>query len=161
MTEFGFPVGPITLLDEVGLAVGAKVARVMHGAYGERLAPSDVLDRLLADDRHGRKNGRGLYEYTDGKTAGPAATAPPRRGAAAQENPPQPTVERRLLYAMLNEAAMAAHEGVIHTPRDGDIGAIFGIGYPAFRGGPLRTIDTLGPARVAETLRELANIYGP
>ena len=77
-----------------------------------------------------------------------------------QENTPAATVERRLLYAMLNEAAMAAHEGVIRTPRDGDIGAIFGIGYPAFRGGPLRTIDTLGPARVADTLRELAGIYG-
>ncbi|HLS48129.1 MAG TPA: fatty acid oxidation complex subunit alpha FadJ [Gemmatimonadales bacterium] len=161
MTEYGFPVGPITLLDEVGLDVGAKVAKVMHEAYGERLAPSDVLDRMLADDRQGRKNGRGFYEYKDGKKAGPDPSVATLLGTTPQENTPQPTVERRLLYAMLNEAAMAAHEGVIHTPRDGDIGAIFGIGYPAFRGGPLRTIDTLGPARVAETLRELANIYGP
>ncbi|HEU4830033.1 MAG TPA: fatty acid oxidation complex subunit alpha FadJ [Gemmatimonadales bacterium] len=160
MTEYGFPVGPVTLLDEVGLDVGAKVAKVMHGAYGERLEPSDVLDRMLADDRQGRKNGRGFYEYRDGKKAGPDAGVYALLGVTPQENTPAATVERRLLYAMLNEAAMAAHEGVIRSPRDGDIGAIFGIGYPAFRGGPLRTIDTLGPARVADTLRELAGIYG-
>ena len=160
MTEYGFPVGPVTLLDEVGLDVGAKVAKVMHAAYGERLEPSDVLDRMLADDRQGRKNGRGFYEYRDGKKAGPDASVPALLGVTPQENTPAATVERRLLYAMLNEAAMAAHEGVIRTPRDGDIGAIFGIGYPAFRGGPLRTIDALGPARVADTLRELAGIYG-
>jgi 3-hydroxyacyl-CoA dehydrogenase/enoyl-CoA hydratase/3-hydroxybutyryl-CoA epimerase len=160
MTEYGFPVGPVTLLDEVGLDVGAKVAKVMHEAYGERLEPSDVLDRMLADGRQGRKNGRGFYEYRDGKKAGPDASISTVLGVTPQENTPAATVERRLLYAMLNEAAMAAHEGVIRTPRDGDIGAIFGIGYPAFRGGPLRTIDTLGPARVADTLRELAGIYG-
>ena len=160
MTEYGFPVGPVTLLDEVGLDVGAKVAKVMHGAYGDRLEPSDALDRMLADGRQGRKNGRGFYEYRDGKKAGPDASVYALLGVTPQENTPAATVERRLLYAMLNEAAMAAHEGVIRTPRDGDIGAIFGIGYPAFRGGPLRTIDTLGPARVADTLRELAGIYG-
>ncbi len=160
MTEYGFPVGPVTLLDEVGLDVGAKVAKVMHGAYGDRLEPSDALERMLADGRQGRKNGRGFYEYRDGKKAGPDASVYSLLGVTPQENTPAATVERRLLYAMLNEAAMAAHEGVIRTPRDGDIGAIFGIGYPAFRGGPLRTIDTLGPARVADTLRELAGIYG-
>jgi 3-hydroxyacyl-CoA dehydrogenase/enoyl-CoA hydratase/3-hydroxybutyryl-CoA epimerase len=69
-------------------------------------------------------------------------------------------VERRLVYAMLNEAAAACGEGVIRNPRDGDIGAIFGIGFPAFRGGPLRMIDDLGAARVVETLHELEDQYG-
>ncbi|HEU5050145.1 MAG TPA: 3-hydroxyacyl-CoA dehydrogenase family protein, partial [Gemmatimonadales bacterium] len=147
--------------DEVGLDVGAKVAAVMHGAYGERLQPSDVLERMLADDRQGRKNGRGFYEYRDGKKQGPDPSVPTLLGVTPQANTPATTVERRLLYVMLNEAAMAAHEGVIRSPRDGDVGAIFGIGYPAFRGGPLRTIDALGPARVVDTLRELAGIYGP
>jgi 3-hydroxyacyl-CoA dehydrogenase / enoyl-CoA hydratase / 3-hydroxybutyryl-CoA epimerase len=61
---------------------------------------------------------------------------------------------------MLNEAAMAADEGVVRSPRDGDIGAIFGIGYPPFRGGPLRLIDDLGPVNVVRTLQELAAAYG-
>ena len=65
-----------------------------------------------------------------------------------------------LVYIMLNEAAMAVEEGVVRSPRDGDIGAIFGIGYPPFRGGPLRYIDDLGAVNVVDTLRQLANAYG-
>ena len=70
-------------------------------------------------------------------------------------------VERRLLYIMLNEAAMAHGEGVVRHPRDGDIGAIFGIGFPPFRGGPLRMIDDTSATRVADTLRQLATAHGP
>jgi 3-hydroxyacyl-CoA dehydrogenase/enoyl-CoA hydratase/3-hydroxybutyryl-CoA epimerase len=61
---------------------------------------------------------------------------------------------------MLNEAAMAFSEGVVRSPRDADIGAIFGIGFPAFRGGPLRMIDDLGPGRVVETLYQLQEQFG-
>jgi len=70
-------------------------------------------------------------------------------------------VEQRLVYSMLNEAAMAAGEGVVRSARDGDIGAIFGIGYPPFRGGPLRYIDELGAPNVVSTLRELEQRVGP
>jgi 3-hydroxyacyl-CoA dehydrogenase/enoyl-CoA hydratase/3-hydroxybutyryl-CoA epimerase len=70
-------------------------------------------------------------------------------------------VQQRLLYAMLNEAAMAAGEGVVRSPRDGDIGAVFGIGFPAFRGGPLRMIDDLGASRVVQMLRSLEASHGP
>lgn len=70
-------------------------------------------------------------------------------------------VERRLVFAMLNEAAMAADEEVVRSARDGDVGALFGIGYPAFRGGPLRTIDDIGPRRVVEVLSDLADVHGP
>ena len=160
MTRFGFPVGPVTLLDEVGLDVGAKVAHVMHAAYGDRFAPSDALERMLADGRQGRKNGRGFYKYADGKKAGPDESVNALLGITPQQNVSDGAVEKRLLYAMLNEAARAAGEGVVRSARDGDIGAVFGIGFPAFRGGPLRVIDDLGAARVVETLRELAGIYG-
>lgn len=160
MTRFGFPVGPIALLDEVGLDVGEKAAGVMQAAYGERLAPSPVIAKMVADGRLGRKSGRGFYRYADGRKSGvdPAAYAAigirPRDGVA-------PTmVEQRLVYAMLNEAARAADEGVIRSPRDGDIGAIYGIGFPPFRGGPLRMIDDLGPRRVADVLGDLASAYG-
>ena len=69
-------------------------------------------------------------------------------------------VTRRLVYSMLNEAAMACSEGVVRSPRDADIGAVFGIGFPAFRGGPLRMIDDVGPGRVVETLYQLQEQFG-
>ena len=160
MTKFGFPVGPVTLLDEVGLDVGAKVAGVMHAAFGERFAPANVVDRMVADQRLGRKNGRGFYLYQDGKKAGADESVYRLLGITPKENTSAAMVEQRLVYAMLGEAARAAGEGVVRSPRDGDVGAIFGIGFPPFRGGPLRMIDDLGPARVVEVLRELAGIYG-
>jgi 3-hydroxyacyl-CoA dehydrogenase/enoyl-CoA hydratase/3-hydroxybutyryl-CoA epimerase len=82
-------------------------------------------------------------------------------GARPVEDADAGVVERRLVYVMLNEAAMAADEEVVRSARDGDVGAVFGIGYPAFRGGPLRTIDDLGARRVVETLQDLADVHGP
>jgi 3-hydroxyacyl-CoA dehydrogenase/enoyl-CoA hydratase/3-hydroxybutyryl-CoA epimerase len=81
-------------------------------------------------------------------------------GVRPQEKNSPAEIEQRLVYIMLNEAAMAVNEGVVQRPRDGDIGAIFGIGYPPFRGGPLRMIDDLGPSNVVRTLKELAAAYG-
>ena len=85
----------------------------------------------------------------------------PLLGVRPVEDADATVVERRLVYAMLNEAAMALDEGAVRSSRDGDIGALFGIGYPAFRGGPLRTIDDLTASRVADVLRDLADVHGP
>ena len=70
-------------------------------------------------------------------------------------------LEQRLVFALLNEAALALSEGVVRSPRDGDIGAIFGIGYPPFRGGPLRYIDQQGAKEVVRTLEALSALHGP
>lgn len=161
MTRFGFPVGPVTLLDEVGLDVGAKAAGVMHASFGDRLAPSPVVAKMLGDKRLGRKNGRGFYLYRDGEKHGPDETVYDLLGIRPSAPASTDLVEKRLVYSMLNEAAMAAGEGVVRSPRDGDIGAIFGIGYPPFRGGPLRTIDDLGQSSVVQVLRELESKVGP
>lgn len=161
MTAWGFPVGPMTLLDEVGFDVGQKAGAVMHEAFGARLAPSPVLERLVADGRLGRKNGRGLYRYVRGKKKGVDESAYRVLGVSPQASADRRRAEERLLYLMLNEAALACAEGVVRSPRDGDIGAIFGIGFPPFRGGPLRVIDTLGATRVVETLDRLAAAHGP
>lgn len=160
MTHWGFPVGPVTLLDEVGLDVGQKAGQVMYEAFGERLSPADVLNRMLADGRKGRKSGRGFFQYQDGKKAGVDETAYRVLGVAPLAESDRSEIERRLVHAMLNEAAMAVGEGVVRSPRDGDIGAIFGIGYPPFRGGPLRTIDALGAGNVVDTLEALATAHG-
>jgi 3-hydroxyacyl-CoA dehydrogenase/enoyl-CoA hydratase/3-hydroxybutyryl-CoA epimerase len=120
----------------------------------------NTLDRLLAAGRLGRKNGRGFYRYRKGKKAGPDAGVSGLLGARSAEGAATDLVERRLVYAMLNEAAMACAETVIRNPRDGDIGAIYGIGFPPFRGGPLRLIDDLGASKVVSTLHELEDQYG-
>ncbi len=160
MTRFGFPVGPVTLLDEVGLDVAQKAAGVMHGAFGARLAPSDLVRTMTADGRLGRKNGRGFYRYEAGKRRGPDDSVYRLAGVTKLPNVDEPWVERRLVYSMLNEAALAVADGVIRSPRDGDIGAIFGIGFPPFRGGPLRMIDSVGASQVVRTLRELGDAHG-
>ncbi|MEO8293987.1 MAG: fatty acid oxidation complex subunit alpha FadJ [Gemmatimonadota bacterium] len=160
MTRWGFPVGPIALLDEVGLDVAAKAGKVMHEAFGERLKPNEVVSRMTADNRLGRKNGRGFYHYHEGHKTGVDDQVYDVLGVRPQEKSSPIGIEQRLVYIMLNEAAMAVDEGVVRSPRDGDIGAIFGIGYPPFRGGPLRVIDDLGAASVVRTLNELASAYG-
>ena len=160
MTEWGFPVGPVALLDEVGLDVAQKAAKVMQEAYGERMRPGVGLERLLQAGRLGRKNGRGFYRYRDGHKTGVDDGVYGLLNVKPSDSADPETVRRRLVYAMLNEAAAACGEGVIRSARDGDIGAIYGIGFPAFRGGPLRMIDDFGAARVIETLYELQDRYG-
>ena len=160
MTAWGFPVGPIALLDEVGLDVAQKAAGVMQDAFGDRMRPAGAIGKMLGESRLGRKNGRGFYRYEAGHKAGVDETVYGLIGTRPQEQPDAALIERRLVFAMLNEAAAACAEQVVRTPRDGDIGAVFGIGFPAFRGGPLRMIDDLGAARVVETLHELQDQFG-
>jgi 3-hydroxyacyl-CoA dehydrogenase / enoyl-CoA hydratase / 3-hydroxybutyryl-CoA epimerase len=161
MTTWGFPVGPVALLDEVGLDVARKAGAVMHDAFGARLAPPEVLGRLATDGRLGRKNGRGFYRYHEGHKAGPDESVYPLLGVRPVEDADVGLVQRRLVHVMLNEAAMALDEEVVRSPRDGDVGALFGIGFPAFRGGPLRAIDDLTATRVVEVLRDLQDVHGP
>jgi 3-hydroxyacyl-CoA dehydrogenase/enoyl-CoA hydratase/3-hydroxybutyryl-CoA epimerase len=160
MTGFGFPVGPVALLDEVGLDVAQKAGGVMHEAFGDRMKPAAVLPRMLGATRLGRKNGRGFYVYKAGHKAGVDKSVYQLLGVRPSEEVHQDLVERRLVYSMLNEAALACADGVVRSPRDADIGAIFGIGFPAFRGGPLRMIDDVGAGRVVEVLYQLQEQFG-
>jgi 3-hydroxyacyl-CoA dehydrogenase/enoyl-CoA hydratase/3-hydroxybutyryl-CoA epimerase len=160
MTRYGFPVGPATLLDEVGLDVAAKAGGVMQAAFGDRLAPSELIPKLLADGRMGRKNGRGLFHYKEGKKAGVDESVYALLGVTPRSEVDEVDVRDRLVCLMLNEAAMALADGVVRSPRDGDIGAIFGIGFPPFRGGPLRAIDAMGPAMLVQRLEALALAHG-
>ena len=159
-TAWGFPVGPVALLDEIGLDVAHKAAETMHAAYGDRMKGGNTLDHMLAAGRLGRKNGRGFYRYRGGRKAGADTSVYGLLGARPVENTSTELIERRLIYVMLNEAAAACAEEVVRSARDGDIGAIYGIGFPAFRGGPLRAIDDLGASRVVSTLHELEDQYG-
>lgn len=161
MTGWGFPVGPVTLLDEVGLDVAAKAGAVMHDAFGARLEPAIDLAALLADGRAGRKNSRGFYRYRDGKRAGADPTVYRLLGLTRRRSPPDlGPVAERLAFAMLNESARALDDGVLRQPRDGDVGALFGIGFPPFRGGPFRTLDAMGARASVDTLERLAAAHG-
>jgi 3-hydroxyacyl-CoA dehydrogenase/enoyl-CoA hydratase/3-hydroxybutyryl-CoA epimerase len=161
MMEFGFPVGPITLLDEVGIDVAEKAAGVLHNAFGDRLAPAPGLSRLVEAGYLGRKAGKGFYKYEHGKK-GSVDTAVYELLATHPNGGPRPAeIMQRLVYIMLNEAARAVGEGVVRGPEDGDIAAIYGIGFPPFRGGPLRHADDLGAERLVMELERLAARCGP
>jgi 3-hydroxyacyl-CoA dehydrogenase/enoyl-CoA hydratase/3-hydroxybutyryl-CoA epimerase len=160
MVAWGFPVGPITLLDEVGLDVAEKASGVLNAAFGDRLAAAPAFARLVKDGRLGRKVGRGFYRYAGGTKKGVDAAVydllgvHPNGGLGAAE------VIQRLVLVMLNEAARAFGEGVVRSPRDGDVAALFGFGFPPFRGGPLRHSDDLGAARLVGELERLAQRHG-
>ncbi len=160
MTRWGFPVGPVTLADEVGIDVGAKIGVIMEEAFGSRMAPSQGFARLVADGRKGRKNGRGFYRYEDGARQGVDPSVydllevTPAAGLRTDQ------VQERLYLHLLNEAARCLEEGVLRSARDGDVGAVFGLGYPPFRGGPFTTIDRFGAAEVVARLEALAEAHG-
>ena len=171
LVHFGFPVGPVTLIDEVGLDVGAKAGKIMADAFPGRLDPAKSFQAVVAAGRYGRKSKKGFYLYDEeGKKGGADPTvytlylpsgAPivAKPGAPPDPGAPPPVSEseitQRTTLAMLNEAARALGEGIIRSPRDGDVGAVFGIGFPPYRGGPFRYMDSLGIAAVVEQLDEL------
>jgi len=161
LLSFGFPVGPITLLDEVGLDIAGKSGPIMAAAFGDRMQPSVTLQRVIESGRLGRKAKRGFYRYDAkgkrlGVDEGIAALTP---AGGARRSLPDDEIQRRTVLPMLNEAVRCLEEGVIRSPRDGDIGAIFGIGFPPFRGGPFRYLDTLGAASVVQQLEALEVRY--
>jgi 3-hydroxyacyl-CoA dehydrogenase / enoyl-CoA hydratase / 3-hydroxybutyryl-CoA epimerase len=160
MVAFGFPVGPITLLDEVGMDVAEKVAGVMYEAFGERLAPAPAVAGMVKSGRLGRKAGKGFYRYSGGKKRGVDTSVYELIGTQPNGGPRPADVIQRLVLVMLNEAARAVGEGIVRSPRDGDLGAIFGFGFPPFRGGPLRHADDLGAARIVAELERLAERHG-
>jgi 3-hydroxyacyl-CoA dehydrogenase/enoyl-CoA hydratase/3-hydroxybutyryl-CoA epimerase len=162
MVDAGFPVGPITLMDEVGLDVGGKVGQVIYDAFGDRLKPSLSLSKVVADGRTGRKGGRGFYRYEGGKKRGVdqtvyalLPTGATRKEMAAAE------MQQRCMLALLNEAARCLEDGVLRSPRDGDVGAVFGIGFPPFLGGPFRHIDSEGAANIVRQLEMLHQRFSP
>lgn len=161
LVAFGYPVGPITLLDEVGIDVGAKVSGILHAAFGDRMKPPEALEAVLASGRLGRKNGRGFYTYGEGKKKVVDETVyallPGGKGRQRFE---RTEMAERLALALVNEAARALGDGIVRTARDGDVGAVFGIGFPPFRGGPFRMADSMGARVVVEKLERLRQRHG-
>jgi 3-hydroxyacyl-CoA dehydrogenase/enoyl-CoA hydratase/3-hydroxybutyryl-CoA epimerase len=161
LVKFGFPVGPVKLLDEVGIDVGTKIGPILQAQFGDRFASNPGFDKILADDRKGKKNKRGFYDYS-GKKPGKEVDSSiyTLLGITPASKMSHEQIAERCVLLMLNEAAMCLDEGVVRNARDGDIGAIFGIGFPPFLGGPFRYMHTLGIAHVVARLEYYQGLLG-
>jgi 3-hydroxyacyl-CoA dehydrogenase/enoyl-CoA hydratase/3-hydroxybutyryl-CoA epimerase len=158
LVAWGFPIGPMALLDEVGLDVAAHVGPILRGAFGERIEPPPAVERLVREGRRGRKNERGLYLYgvaararDGGKHADPSVYAALGLDVPAAKGKPAIAVEEvqmRCALQLVNEAFHCLGEGVLRGARDGDVGAVLGLGFPPFRGGPFRYTEATGAAEI-------------
>jgi len=169
LVSFGFPVGPFALLDEIGMDVAAKVGDILRDAFPGRFLLPKVMSGLKQGQRQGRKNFRGFYLYNETSAtrdkARPVDTTvykdlgltPP--DAAAKQIDRQQIAERCVLQ-MVNEAVYCLQEKILRNPRDGDIGAVFGLGFPPFLGGPFRYIDALGADAVLAQLKRYEAVFG-
>ncbi len=173
LVDFGFPVGPITLIDEVGLDVAVKAGKIMAEAFPDRMDAAKSIQAVVAAGRYGRKSKKGFYSYdNDGKKGDvdpgvyslflkpghiPVVQSIASSSPDVPSRPEMPAVQiqQRTVLAMLNEAARCLSEGIIRSARDGDVGAVFGIGFPPFRGGPFRYMDSLGVNIVVQRLEDL------
>jgi 3-hydroxyacyl-CoA dehydrogenase/enoyl-CoA hydratase/3-hydroxybutyryl-CoA epimerase len=163
LVAWGFPVGPIALLDEVGIDVSVKVAHILHEAFGARMAPPPGLEALLKDERLGKKNQRGFYAHPDGKktqlSVDPSVYS--LLGVEPKRALPKAEIAQRCVLRMINEAAYCFGEGVLRSARDGDVGAIFGLGFPPFRGGPFHYLDVVGASDIVRRLESYVAVLGP
>ncbi|GMU56664.1 MAG: crotonase [Candidatus Xenobia bacterium] len=161
LKDFGFPVGPLMLQDEVGLDVATKVMKIMMDAFPRRFSAPDGWQKVLDDGRLGKKSQKGFYRYS-GKSKDPDPTfydlLP---GGRKRQRMDVDEIQQRCVMAFLNEAVLCLEENVLRSARDGDAGAIFGLGFPPFLGGPFRYMDQLGIDRVVERLEILSERFGP
>lgn len=160
--QLGMPVGPLAVGDEVSIELGHKIAMAAQKELGDAYVaqPSDaVMARMVELGRLGRKNGKGWYDYPEGgkKHLWPGLE---EMFPHAAVQPDVEEVKERLLYRQLAECARCFEEGVLETPEDGDIGAIFGWGFAPWTGGPFSHMDTLGIGHVVAVLERLAAKHG-
>ncbi|QQR91568.1 MAG: fatty acid oxidation complex subunit alpha FadJ [Myxococcales bacterium] len=163
LVDFGFPVGPITLFDEVGIDVAEKVGKIVHHGFGQRLAPPPGSSQLRADGRLGRKNKKGFYLYTADKKKGSKQVDPSVYGVLGIQSHTSLSkneIAERCNLQMVNEAALCFEQGILRSARDGDIGAIFGLGFPPFLGGPFHYVDTVGVKHIVERLEFYEKKHG-
>merc|ERR1719411_823128 len=166
--SYGFPVGVATLIDEVGVDVGAHVAEDLGKAYGERFGGGnpELLKTMVKSNFLGRKSGKGCFVYDDGlkgdRNVNQGATeifkqfevtAP--SGVSTDED-----LQLRLVTRFVNEAVFSLQDGILRTALEGDIGAVFGLGFPPMHGGPFRYVDTQGAQKIVDAMRKYENAYG-
>jgi 3-hydroxyacyl-CoA dehydrogenase/enoyl-CoA hydratase/3-hydroxybutyryl-CoA epimerase len=168
MRAFGMPVGPIELLDDVGIDVAAKGAETLSSAWPTRMPIDPIFEKMVAGKRLGRKSKKGFYLYEGDKRAGadasvyselslpsPSSSSSSKNGALSSS-----MIQQRLVFPMINEAAFCLADGVVASAAKLDLALIFGIGFPPFRGGLLAHADSVGVNTVVETLKKFADEKG-
>lgn len=161
LQEFGFKIGPLAMIDEIGLDIIVKSNPAMVSELGKRFALPTVIERLTGDDRKGRKNKRGFYLYDT-------------RGARTQEDKSiyhtmetimrndmeAEDIARRCVLRMLNEACWCLQDQVIRSTDEGNVASVFGVDFPDFRGGVYAYIDKIGAKELVRQLRKHTQQYG-
>jgi len=159
MENFGMPMGPIELFDEVGIDVAYKVARILANSMGERMAESDLLHRLIDSGRLGKKNSLGFYTYK-GKDKVISRDVTDLIQVKTKTELTDTELVQRMIYPMVNEAARCLDEKIVSKPDKLDLAMIFGTGFAPFRGGLLNFADAEGLNKIGDTLANFSNTYG-
>ena len=157
MLDFGMPMGPLRLADEVGVDIAADVAATLAAAFPKRMHVPAILGSMIAATLLGKKSGAGFFRHAPGEdpVVNPAALALRAPG------PTPANLAERLALLMVNEAAACLGESVAASAGDIDLAMVMGTGWAPFRGGPLRYADSLGARHVFDTLSQLAETAGP
>lgn len=166
VTKWGLPVGPITLADEVGLDVAAHVNHTLSSALGVRMAGGDaaIFDAMISKGFLGKKSGKGFYTQPKSKKEKKAINAEALEIVSRFQKTDlklsdEDTINR-LVSRFVNEAVLCVQDEIIASPSEGDIGAVFGIGFPPFIGGPFRFVDRVGSAKFNDMMLRFADAYG-
>ena len=160
MLDFGMPMGPLRLLDEVGLDVALHVARTLSDAFPDRFSVPKILERMLDAGLFGRKGGEGFYSY-EGKKPRPNIDALACHRGVVRDSDHAIPISERLSLLMVNEATHCLHEGVTNSSEEIDLAMLLGTGWAPFRGGPLRHARAVGIPEIVRKLDELTCAEGP
>ena len=150
LVEWGMPMGPLRLIDEIGVEVTVDIANTLEKAYGKRDHAPEILNKMLSAKMLGRKSGGGFYKY-QGKQQTPNPPPPATGSGVASDS-----LADRLVFLMVNEAARCVEEKVVESPEDADYGMILGTGFAPFRGGPLRFAEHFGLKKLVDEMERLA-----
>jgi 3-hydroxyacyl-CoA dehydrogenase/enoyl-CoA hydratase/3-hydroxybutyryl-CoA epimerase len=146
LLEWGMPMGPLRLIDEIGVDITVDIAATLEKAFGARNQAAQILQKMYAEKILGRKTGAGFYKY-EGKQQTPNESLQDWRQESGEKFGLE-NITNRLVYLMVNEAARCLEEKVVAAPEDADYGMILGTGFPVYRGGPLRFAEAVGIKKV-------------
>jgi 3-hydroxyacyl-CoA dehydrogenase/enoyl-CoA hydratase/3-hydroxybutyryl-CoA epimerase len=154
MKSYGMPTGPFALIDVLGLDVVRRSATILEAAYGKRMGGAASFLGALAEA------GATFYRYKNRRRLGASRRIREAAGAAVQKALPVETIQERMVLGMLNEAVLCLEDGVVREPREIDVAVVLAMGFPAFRGGLLRTADAIGLPALLDRLSRLADGHG-